>query len=91
MSCHVEFQAVRTVVTRRPGGRDRPQRSFVTELSREEELLLLLSSSRDIVRRERMRELPVSLRLRKVVVGGMTTRWCEEEGEALNIDISCDI
>lgn len=48
MSCHVEFQAVRAVETRSPGGRDFPQRRLVSDFSREEELrlelLLLLSS-----------------------------------------------
>jgi hypothetical protein len=73
MRCHVEFHAVRTVVTRSPGGRDRPQRRLVTALSREEEivleLFLLLSS--DILRLGRIEWFTVSLR---VVAGGKTTR-----------------
>ncbi|PON66826.1 hypothetical protein TorRG33x02_266840 [Trema orientale] len=36
MRRHVECQAVRTVEMRRPGGRDGPQRSLVTEERREE-------------------------------------------------------
>lgn len=36
MSCHVEFHAVRTVEMRRPGGRDGPHRSFVSEVMMEE-------------------------------------------------------
>jgi hypothetical protein len=66
---------VRTVVTRSPGGRDRPQRRLVTALSREEELMLelflLLLLSSDMLRRGRIEWFTVSLR---VVAGGKTTR-----------------
>jgi hypothetical protein len=54
MRCHVEFHAVRTVVTRSPGGRDRPQRRLVTALSREEELVLELLLLSDMLRRGRI-------------------------------------
>lgn len=37
MSCHVASQAVRTVATKSPGGRDGPHKSLVTEAKREEE------------------------------------------------------
>lgn len=37
MSCHVVSQAVRTVATRSPGGRDGPHKRLVIEDNREEE------------------------------------------------------
>jgi len=56
MSPHVEFQAVRTVATRIPGGRDWPQSNFVTELSNDEDVNfeLVLSLLSDILRLPRI-------------------------------------
>lgn len=69
----MEFQAVRTVATRSPGGSDWPHSNLVTEFSREEgfsfESLLL----RDILRFRRIAWW------REVLGGGFTRRREEEQ------------
>lgn len=78
MSPHAEFQAVRTVATRIPGGRDWPHSNFVTELSNDEDVKfeLVLSLLSDILRLRRMS-------LREALGGGFTRRREEEEEEQL--------
>lgn len=82
MSPHAEFQAVRTVATRIPGGRDWPHSNFVTELSNDEDVKfeLVLSLLSDILRLRRML-------WREALGGGFTRRREEEEEQLVHDDI----